>query len=111
MGIVLSAVILFLSGVLAIAFALVGETAAAIIATVVSVVATVIFFRALFGAPRALSRRSAYLLSWALLVAGLAGISLTLVVRGDRTDRLLVLGGAGTMLSAGLAGIRLRHGA
>ena len=109
LGIALSALVLLIFGILAITFSLMGKAAASTFAIAVSAVAAVIFWRASFSAPRALSKGSAYFLSWALLLAGVAGFSLVLVLEGDRTEKLLVLGGASTMLSAGLAGVRLRR--
>jgi hypothetical protein len=109
LGIVLSAVVLLVFGTLAIVFSLSGEAAASGVAITVSAIAAAIFWRACFSAPRALSKGSTYFLSWALLLAGVAGASLGFFVDGDRTDKLLALVGASTMLSAGLAGVRVRR--
>ena len=107
LGIAISAVVLLVFGILSTALSLSGEAAASVVAIAVSAIAVVIFWRACFSAPRALSKGSTYFLSWALLLAGAAGVSQALFVNGDLTDRLLAFGGASTMLSAGLAGVRL----
>ena len=108
LGIGLSAFLLVLFGVLAIAFSLYGSWMAGAICLLLSTLAAVIFWRASFGSRRALTRRQTYVFAWVLLVLGIGCVAFVAVAHGDRTDSLLALGGAFTILSAGLAGVRYR---
>ena len=108
LGIGLSAVLLVFLAMLAIALALSGSWVAGAVCVLLSSATAVIFWRASFGSSRALTRRQRSVFAWVLLVLGFGCIAFVALADGDRTDSLLALGGASTILSAGIAGLRYR---
>ena len=63
-------------------------------------------YRAAFGIGRRLNHNETRAVAWLFTALGLCGLAMVFLIDGSTTHRLMVLGGAITFLSAGLAGVR-----
>lgn len=107
-GILANAALLGLFGSLSLYLASRSAWLGAAVCGVLAGGALVMLYRAAFGTRRSLKSKEVRALAWVLTVLGVCCFAIGLIIDGSMTHRLMVLGGAVTFLSAGLAGVRSR---
>jgi hypothetical protein len=108
LAVVLNAALCILFGWLAALLAFRNMWVAASLFGALLIVTLALLVRATLGARRALNRKQAHVLAWALLVLGAGGLAVAVVVNGSSAQRLMVLAGSVTFFFTGLAGVRGR---
>ena len=108
LSIVLTAALSILLGCLSIFLAFRGQWIAASIITAIFVATLILFFRAAFGASRALKPREKYAFAWLSLLLGVGSLAIALFIQGSVIHRLMVIPGSFLFLVTGLIGVQKR---
>ena len=108
LAVVLNAALCILFGWLAAVLAFRNIWVAASLFGALLIITLVLLVRAASGARRALNRKQAHVLAWALLVLGAGGFAVAVLVNDPSAQRLMVLAGSITFFFTGLAGVRGR---
>ena len=105
-GIVATVALAILFGTLSVFLVSRSAWLAAAICGALAVLALFMLYRAAFGVRRRLNHNETRAVAWFFTALGLCGLAMVFLIDGSITHRLMVLGGAITFLSAGVAGVR-----